>query len=96
MEFIILDKALYIDCQLQKNKVGTLEVVLIKTKSSKRTIALVDYTISILYQHLEERRTYKKVLGNNYFHENFVLCNNNDRLYDHDYITRNFGRYINK
>lgn len=89
-------KTLYIDSQLQKNKNNDLELMPTKTKSSKRTIELLSYTIPILKEHLEKQIHNKETLGEDYIDGDFVLCKIDGNPYDPDYITRNFARYMTK
>jgi integrase len=84
---------LYVKQQLQEVK-GSLELVALKTKSSKRKIILLDYTINMLKEARKKQLENKLMLGDEYVNSNFVVQQWNGKPYNPKYISRNFRRVI--
>lgn len=80
---------IYVEKQLQKVD-GSLELLPLKTESSKRKIILLDYTIKELKQLNIEQKENKLKYGEYYQETNFVVCQKKTGLpYDPEYISRN-------
>ncbi|MBL4937473.1 site-specific integrase [Clostridium sp. YIM B02515] len=81
-----------------KNQLQTIDnikqIVPLKTAGSKRKVILLDYTISILKEYKDHQEENKKVYGDKYKTENFVLSHVDGTPFDPDYISRNFARWI--
>lgn len=85
---------LYVKSQLQLID-NSKQLMPLKTAASKRKIILLDHTIPILKVYKEKQEENKKIYGDNYNKENFVLSHIDGTPYDPDYITRNFARWMN-
>ncbi|MDP4146173.1 MAG: site-specific integrase [Bacillota bacterium] len=71
-----------------------LQLIPLKTASSKRKILLLDYTINALKELKNKQEANKAYLGDNYNKEGFVVCQNNGDPYQPSYISRNYKRVM--
>lgn len=71
-----------------------LELVPLKTVSSKRKILLVDYTINALKELKEKQSHNKDYLQDQYNKNGFVVCQNNGEPYQPSYVSRNYKRVM--
>lgn len=85
------EEVIYVKYQLQTID-NIKQIVPLKTAGSKRKVILLDYTISILKEYKEQQEENKKVYGDKYNTENFVLSHVDGTPFDPDYISRNFAR----
>jgi integrase len=67
-----------------------------KTKKSRRTIAMMDSTVSTLKQYKREQMIYKLALGEDYNNENYVCSWNDGRPFDPLYLSKKFAKLIKK
>lgn len=86
------DKEIYITRQLQKVD-GKLELLELKTSTSKRKIPLLDYTIKGL-EGLKQIQEYNKSKNKNYDKRNFVICKKDGSPYEPNYISKNYTRVM--
>ncbi|MBV4429404.1 tyrosine-type recombinase/integrase [Clostridium tyrobutyricum] len=86
------DKEIYITRQLQKVD-GKLELLELKTSTSKRKIPLLDYTIKGL-EGLKQIQEYNKSKNKNYDKRNFVICKEDGSPYEPNYISKNYTRVM--
>lgn len=85
---------IYVEKQLQKVD-DSLELLPLKTESSKRKIILLDYTIKELKQLNKEQKENKLKYGEYYQETNFVVCQKKTGLpYEPQYISRNYNRVM--
>jgi integrase len=81
-----------------KNQLQTIDnvkqIIPLKTADSKRKVILLDYAIPILKEWKETQQENKKIYGDQYNNENFVLSHVDSSPYDPDYISRNFARWM--
>ncbi|UZQ49077.1 tyrosine-type recombinase/integrase [Clostridium kluyveri] len=86
------DKEIYITRQLQKVD-GELQLLELKTSTSKRKIPLLDYTIKGL-EELKQIQEYNKSKNKNYDKRNFVVCKEDGSPYEPNYISKNYTRVM--
>ena len=71
-----------------------LELVSLKTTTSKRKIILLDYTIDALKELRDKQEANKNYLGDNYNRSGYVVCQNNGEPYQPSYLSRNYKRVM--
>lgn len=79
--------------QLQEEN-GKLELVPLKTTSSKRKIILLEDTLVALKFLIEKQQKNKDYLGDNYNKMDYVVCQNDGNPYKPTYISRNYRRVL--
>ena len=79
--------------QLQEED-NKLELVPLKTSSSKRKIILLEDTIEALKSLKEKQEENKNYFGDNYNKMDYVVCQNNGDPYKPTYISRNYRRVL--
>jgi len=89
----ITKKIIYVSQQLQSDG-NKLILTDLKTKSSKRNIAITQTIIDVLNKAQEKQKENKDYFGENYDKRDFVLCMEDGRPYDPKYISRNFRRVL--
>lgn len=86
------DKEIYITRQLQKVD-GELQLLELKTPTSKRKIPLLDYTIKGL-EDLKQIQEYNKSKNENYDKRSFVICKEDGSPYEPNYVSKNYTRVM--
>lgn len=85
----------YIQLKEQLQEIDNkLELIPLKTASSKRKILLLDYTINTLKELKEKQEYNKSYLGDKYNKNGFVVCQNNGEPYQPSYVSRNYKRVM--
>lgn len=85
----------YIQLKDQLQEINNnLELVPLKTASSKRKILLLDYTIEALKELRNNQHLNKDYLSDKYNNNDFVVCQNNGDPYNPSYISRNYKRVM--
>lgn len=85
-------KELYVTRQLQIVD-DKLELLQLKTSSSKRSIPLLSETIGPLTE-LQQIQEYNKSKHENYDENNYVVCKEDGSPYEPNYISRNYTRVM--
>lgn len=75
---------------------GVLTIKDTKTAKSKRTIALMDYTVQALKEHKRKQNEIKLMMGPAYHDQGFVCAWDDGRPYDPHYVGEKFTELINK
>jgi len=79
--------------QLQEEN-NIMELVPLKTASSKRKIILLDVTLEALNSLKEKQQENKDYFGTSYNNMDYVVCQNNGDPYKPTYISRNYRRVL--
>ncbi len=75
---------------------GVLTVKDTKTAKSKRTIALMDYTVQALKEHKKKQNETKLMVGQTYKDQGFVCTWDDGRPYDPHYVGEKFTELVYK
>ncbi|QAA35233.1 site-specific integrase [Clostridium manihotivorum] len=86
------NKVIYVTRQLQEVK-GKLELLELKTSTSKRAIPIIEDTRRAL-EDLKDICEYNKSNHANYHKEGFVICKGDGTPYDPEYVSRNYRRVM--
>lgn len=89
------EKTLSVNYTLQRIN-GVLSLKTPKTKKSRRTIALMNSTVSALDQWRKEQQLFRIVLDNDYDSEGYVCSWNDGRPFDPLYLSKKFAKLLKK
>lgn len=85
----------YLEVKEQLQEVNSeLELLPLKTASSKRKIILLDYTITALRELKETQNNNKDYLKDSYNKLDFVVCMNDGKPYNPSYVGGNYRRLL--